>query len=64
VGYTGRGFFIKKVDAGAGAITLNTSLGQTILDIGGPVSSYSLANQGQFLWVESDGQNWQIVTNN
>lgn len=64
VGHAGQGFLIKKVDAGAGAVTINTTGGQTIGDIGGPVSSYSLVNQGQYVWVESDGANFQIITNN
>jgi hypothetical protein len=64
VGQFGKGFLVKKVDAGAGAVTLSTSLGQTILDIGGPVTSYSLVNQGQYLLVVSDGSNWQIIANN
>jgi hypothetical protein len=64
VGHFGQGFLVKKIDSGVGVVVLNTSSAQTILDIGGPISSYSLTNQGQYVMVVSDGANWQIVANN
>ena len=60
IGHRGQGFFIKKVDSAAGAVLITTTLSQTI----DGAATYSLVNQWQYVWVESDGANWQIVGNN
>lgn len=60
VGKYGRGFLVKKIDSGAGAITVATTGGQTIDGL----STYSLVNPGQYVLVISDNTNWQIIGNN
>jgi hypothetical protein len=60
VGIGGQFAIIKKVDSGAGSVSVATTSGQTI--DGG--STYSLVNQWQFVEVCSDGANWQIIGNN
>ena len=60
VGHFGQGFLIKKVDAGAGAVTIQTIDSQTI----DGQASYVLANQFQYVEVISDGSNWNVVANN
>ena len=60
VGLTGQKARIKKVDSGVGTVTIATTSGQTI--DGG--STYLLVNQWQYVSLESDGSNWQIVENN
>lgn len=64
VGHFGEGFWIKKVDVGAGAVTINTSAGQTIDGEAGGGTSYSLVNPGQYVLVVSDGANYQIMAAN
>ena len=59
IGHAGQGFLVKKVDAGAGAVTIATTGGQTIDGL----STYVLTNQYQYVWVESDGANFQVIGN-
>lgn len=60
VGASGQIFIFKKVDSGSGSVTVATTSSQTIDGL----SIYQLTNQWQFLWVTSDGSNWQIINNN
>jgi hypothetical protein len=60
VGITGQLACIKKVDAGAGTVSVLTTSAQTIDGL----SSYQLTNQFQYVEVISDGSNWQIISNN
>lgn len=57
VGRAGRRFTIKKVDSGAGAVAIVTVGGETIDDL----SEWDLVNSGQFVELQSDGENWQVV---
>lgn len=57
-GRSGRTFFVKKVDSGAGAVVL------TPLEPIDGIATYSLVNQGQYVEIASDGVAWQIVRNN
>jgi hypothetical protein len=60
VGLAGQSFTIKKVDSGAGIVSLATSSSQKI----DGQSSYDLVNQWQFIAVQSDGANYQVIANN
>ena len=63
VGLVGRSIKIKKVDSSAGVVTINTSLSQTI---DGTLfgTSYILTNYQQYVTLESDNNNWNVVANN
>lgn len=56
----GKQITIKKIDSGAGAVTVGTTSAQTI----DASTTYSLATQWKYVTVCSDGANWQIVANN
>jgi len=58
VGITGRLYHIKRVDAGAGNVTIATTSGQTI----DGASSKTLTKQWQWVSPISDGSNWQILS--
>jgi uncharacterized protein (TIGR02217 family) len=60
VGLSGKVFFIKKIDAGSGAVTVVTTAGQTI----DGHATYILSDQWQFVELTSDGSNWQISDSN
>jgi hypothetical protein len=60
VGRTGKVFRIKRIDAGAGNVTISTTSSQTI----DGVTPYLLTNQWQFVTVVSNGSNWLIVEQN
>ena len=63
VGLTGQKVAIKKVDNTIGAVLIGTTSGQTI---DGTVfgTSYTLSNYMQFVTLESDGANWNVVAGN
>ena len=60
VGVDGQEYILKRVDAGAGNVTIDTTSAQTI----DGATSYILSNQWQYVTVQSDGANWVIVGNN
>ncbi len=53
----GRVYIVVKVDSGAGAITITTSMSQTISG----VSTASVTNQWSGIIIQSDGANWVII---
>ena len=57
VGVIGRQYSVKKTDSSTNAVTINTSLSQTIDNL----SSVSLATASQFLTLVSDGSNWNVI---
>lgn len=59
VGVAGQTLRIKKVDSAVGTVTIGTSSAQTI----DGASTYVLTNFNQYVLLESDGSNWQIVGN-
>lgn len=61
VGHAGKEFFIKKIDSGAGPVSIATTSSQTIDGVAAP---YVLANQNQYIQVMSDNANWTITANN
>ena len=63
VGVGGQTVKVKKVDSGVGAVAISTVSVQTIDGIlyG---TSYNLTNLMQYVALESDGSNWNIVANN
>lgn len=60
VGIKGRQYTLKKIDASANAVTVNTTSSQTI----DGVTTYSLPVRWKFVIVVSDGTNWVIVGQN
>lgn len=60
VGISGQVIVVKKVDSGSGLVSIATTSAQTI----DGNSTYQLTNQWQFIWVMSDGSNWQIISGN
>lgn len=60
VGITGRPYHIKRVDSGAGNVTIATTSSQTIDGL----STYVLVQQWQYVEVMSDGSNWVVKGNN
>lgn len=63
IGVPGQVVKVKKVDSGVGAVAIATVSAQTI---DGTLygTSYSLTNLMQYVALESDGSNWNIVANN
>ena len=57
---SGQTYTIKKIDASANAITVNTTSSQTI----DGATTYSLATQYKYVTVISNGSNWFIISNN
>jgi hypothetical protein len=57
---SGQPIVYKKVDSGAGFVTINPFASETI----DGQSSYVLVNQYQYVEVMSDGTNWQLINNN
>lgn len=55
--YTGQVFIIKKIDAVANTVTVNTTSSQTI----DGATTYSLSTQYQTVRVQSNGANWNII---
>jgi hypothetical protein len=60
VGRTGKIWKIVRVDSGTSNIVMATTSSQTINGI----PTYTLSNQWQYVWLESDGSNWIVVNNN
>jgi hypothetical protein len=60
VGIAGRQHTVKKIDASANAVTVNTTSAQTI----DGAATFALATRWKYVTVESDGANWLIVANN
>lgn len=56
VGIPGQSIIIKKVDSGAGSVTVAGTIDGA--------TNYSVVNQWQFVEVTSDNANWQISSNN
>lgn len=59
-GIAGRLYTVKKTDASANVVTIQSSLSQTI---DGAVN-YALVSQWEYITVQSDGVNWLITGNN
>lgn len=59
VGASGKVFIVGKVDAGSGQVSLVTTSAQTVGGIASAV--IQLTQQNDFIVVESDGANWQII---
>lgn len=59
-GRDGQVYTIKKIDASANAITINTTSSQTIDN----ATSHTLSNQWDFVTVIANGGNWLIVAKN
>jgi hypothetical protein len=57
VGGSTQQLFVKKVDLGAGMVTINTVSSQTI----DGYTVYDLINPYQYVTILSDGTNWQII---
>jgi hypothetical protein len=60
VGISGQAIIIKKIDSGAGSVTIATTSAQTMDGL----STYQLTNQYQYVEVVSDGSNWVIIDAN
>jgi hypothetical protein len=59
VGNAGRTYVVKKVDSGAGAVTVQAASGN--IDSS---ATYSLATQNKYVRVVSDGTNYFVIANN
>lgn len=58
VTYPGIEFFMKKIDASANSLTINTVSSQ-IIDSAAGVTSVVLNGQNKYIWLKSDGAGWQ-----
>lgn len=59
-GRNGQVYTVKKVDASANAVTVNTTASQTI----DGRATYALGMEHKFVTVVSDGANWKIISTN
>lgn len=60
VGITGKPYRIKKIDSGVGPVVIATTSSQNI----DGQTTYVLANQNQYVKVESNGTDWDIIGQN